>query len=99
MSAPESDTEFVGSHLKAKNNYGQNGFQGASSDLPGQHTTSGFLPAVKLPAENDDKQTRNVKSEQYPTTFGMSGPKASSKITSSNLRRPNEPRTGKHFQR
>lgn len=24
--------------------YGQNGFQGPSSDLPGQHTTSGFLP-------------------------------------------------------
>lgn len=94
------DTEIKGwSHLKANNGYGQNGFTGPSSDTPGEHTTSGFLPAVKLPAAGNDGQTRDVKSEQYPTTFGMSGPKASSKVGTSNLRRPNEPRTGTHFQR
>lgn len=41
--APTNDEE-VNSHFKAKNGYGQNGFQGASSDLPGEHTKSGFLP-------------------------------------------------------
>lgn len=97
----QEDSEIIGggSNLKARNNYGQNGYQGASSDTPGEHTTSGFLPAVKLPDAGDDGQTRNVKSDQYPTTFGMSGPKASPKITSHNTRRPNEPRTGTHFQR
>jgi hypothetical protein len=29
----------------SKAGYGQNGFAGASSDLPGENTTSGFLPA------------------------------------------------------
>jgi hypothetical protein len=97
--ADSNDTEFVGSHLRAKNGYGQNGFQGPSSDTPGKHTASGFLPAVKLPAADDNGQTRNVKSDQYPTTFGMTGPKASPKVGTSNSRRPNEPRTGTHFQR
>ena len=30
----------------SKAGYGQNGYAGASSDLPGEHTTSGFLPGV-----------------------------------------------------
>lgn len=94
------DTEISGwSHLKANNGYGRNGFTGPASDTPGKHTTSGFLPAVKLPAAGDDGQTRKVKAEQYPTTFGMSSPKASPKVEKSNLRRSNEPRTGTHFQR
>ena len=41
--------EFIGSKEKAKNGYGQNAYQGASSDLPGQHTTtpptSGVAPS------------------------------------------------------
>jgi hypothetical protein len=43
MANPTADNE-IASHFKAKNGYGQNGYQGASSDTPGEHTTSGFLP-------------------------------------------------------
>lgn len=78
-------TIFIGSKFQAKNGYGQNGFHGASSDLPGQHTTSGFLPAVVAP--KDDWQTRNVSKEQYPTTFGCSGAKAGPKIAAKVSRR------------
>lgn len=99
MSDPEAETEFIGSHLKAKNGYGQNGFQGASSDTPGEHTTSGFLPAVTLPAAGSDGQTRSVSKEPYPTTFGMKARGEPVKVLSHNTRRPNEPRTGRHFQR
>lgn len=60
---------FIGSHLKAKNGYGQNGFQGASSDLPGEKTTSGFLPECKVMSA--DWMTRKVSGEQYPTTHSM----------------------------
>lgn len=62
---------YISSDIQAKNNYGQNGFQGSSSDLPGKHTTSGFLPQVKLP--NDDFQTRKVEKTAYANTFGMKG--------------------------
>lgn len=60
---------FVASELPAKNRYGQNGYQGPSSDLPGQHTTSGFLPQARV--DGSKWQTRDVKKDQYPTTHGM----------------------------
>lgn len=70
MSNPPIDsTEFVGSHEKAENGYGQNGYQGPSSDLPGQHTSSGFLPQTTVP--KSDWQTRDVSKEQYPAAHGM----------------------------
>lgn len=69
---------FIGSRIKAKNGYGQNGFQGASSDLPGEHTTSGFLPQVTVPdkitaSENEggNWQTRPVSKDGYPPAHGM----------------------------
>lgn len=52
-----------------KPNYGKNRFSGASSDVPGEHTTSGFLPQVTLP---DDKwQTRKVDDTALPTAKGL----------------------------
>lgn len=66
-------TQFIGSKFAARNGYGQNGFQGASSDLPGQRTTSGFLPDVTAPLNS---QVRHVSAEPYPTTFGHHKPKS-----------------------
>lgn len=56
--------------------YGQNGYSGASSDLPGQHTSSGFLPACKLPADykGADWQNRQVSDKPYPLAHGMKTP-------------------------
>jgi hypothetical protein len=73
-----SDTDILGSKLPANNGYGQNGFTGPSSDLPGQHTTSGFLPQSTVPT--DKWQTREVSKEQLKSTFGMTGPAPSAKI-------------------
>ena len=42
--------DIIGSKMPALNGYGQNGFPGASSDLPGQATKSGFLPACDVVA-------------------------------------------------
>lgn len=50
--------------------YGQNGFNGPSSDTPGKSTRSGFLPTPGTPV-ND--QLRKVKSDPYPAAFGMKG--------------------------
>src|SRR5258708_6077209 len=81
----ESDT-FIGSHEKALNGYGQNGFQGPASDLPGQHTTSGFLPQCELPKIDDNWQTRKVKSDAYAPAFGMSAKAAPVTIPTANSR-------------
>lgn len=51
--------------------YGQNGFSGASSDLPGRNTTSGFLPAPGTPINS---QLRKVDASPLPTTPGMKKP-------------------------
>jgi hypothetical protein len=58
--------------------YGQNGYTGPSSDLPGQRTTSGFLPELEPTkdvvanyAKDADFQTRKVSADQYPAAHGM----------------------------
>lgn len=75
-------SEIVGSKISdsaadqlkpSQRNYGQNGYGGASSDLPHQNTRSGFLPGCGTPV-ND--QLRNVKANPYPTTFGNKNPNA-----------------------
>lgn len=50
--------------------YGQNAFDGASSDLPGKRTESGFLKTCDG-VPSGDWQTRKVSSEQYPTAHGL----------------------------
>lgn len=73
-----SEDMFIASNLKAQNGYGQNGFMGPASDLPGQHTTSGFLPKSVVP--NEAWQTRKVAPTAFPTAFGCSGAKAGPKM-------------------
>jgi hypothetical protein len=92
-------TDVVGSKMASKNGYGQNGYSGASSDTPGQHTTSGFLPQATLPA--DWGQTRPVSPEQkVPTTKGMrSRNDEGGKIPAVNTRRTRAPLTNRSFQR
>lgn len=66
---------FASDQLKEdKAGYGQNGYGGASSDHPGEHTTSGFLPGADLAgARAWDQKIRNrtVSSEPIKPAFGM----------------------------
>lgn len=58
----------------SKAGYGQNGFAGASSDMPGESTRSGFLPGVDLPKAMADMkavETRKVSANSPPLSFGM----------------------------
>jgi hypothetical protein len=61
----------------SKAGYGQNGFAGASSDLPNERTISGFLPDTdsgKLADANawtDKIMKRPVKTDSIPPAFGM----------------------------
>jgi hypothetical protein len=57
---------------KKSDGYGQSGFAGSSSDTPGKHTTSGFLPQTVLPKAEDNGQTRPVSSAQaVPNAHGQ----------------------------
>jgi hypothetical protein len=103
---PADDEEFIGSHMKAKNGYGQNGYQGASSDLPGEHTTSDFLPQAEVPT--DDWQTRKVSAEGYSPAHGMKAPAGGRpfasqrepvKVLDENVRRPRIQAAPGSFQR
>lgn len=87
---------FVGSHLKSKNGYGQNGYQGASSDLPGEKTNSGFLPQSTVP--KDDWQTRKVDASPIPTHPGMHARNDKIDFPTDNVH-PVKGRLGGHFQR
>lgn len=77
-----------------KSLYGQNGYAGPSSDLPGKRTTSGFLPElepnkeiVKNYAKDEDFQTRKVSANQYPAAHGMK-PRTQPSILSATPTRP-----------
>lgn len=61
-------TDVVGSKMPAlasealkpsKAGYGQNGFGGASSDLPGENTQSQFLPGANLQTAYDAVSTKD----------------------------------------
>jgi hypothetical protein len=80
MAADQANDTFIQSRQPAKNGYGQNGFLGASSDLPGKHTTSGFLPQVALPKTDGNWQTRKVDAAPITVHSGMAAPGASLKI-------------------
>lgn len=80
------------------NGYGQNGYPGPSSDVPGEKpTTSGFLPQVAVP--NSDWQTRKVSAEQYPASHGMTKPDSKGSIPSTLTVRTSAPKTNRSFQR
>lgn len=87
----EGSDIFIQSRMPADNGYGQNGFQGPSSDLPGQRTTSGFLPENECKLAPDyrkdhDWQTRVVKADAYATHPGMKAQAAPALIPAKNLR-------------
>jgi len=92
--------DVVGSKMKPENGYGQNGFTGPSSDTPGKHTTSGFLPDTAK-ADAGDWQTRPVSPEQkVGTTPTMrSRNDEGGKIPSTNMHRVTKPRDDRSFQR
>lgn len=75
-----ADDIFIQSREPANNGYGQNGFQKASSDLPGQKTTSGFLPASAVPTS--DWQTRKVDASPIAAHPGMAPRKSAGTIPS-----------------
>jgi len=61
-------TDIVGSNLppfasdalrESKRGYGQNGYGGASSDLPGENTNSGFLPVPDTSSAMDKVSARD----------------------------------------
>ena len=64
-------TDIVGSNMPADNKYGQNGYAGASSDLPGKRTRiDGFSNDVDL-ASAKNGQTRDVGTSNVQPAFGM----------------------------
>lgn len=69
------EPEFASQAKPDKRGYGENGFHGQSSDLPGEHTTSGFLPQTVIPprdaAGTPNWQTRNISAAGYPPHAGM----------------------------
>ena len=103
-------TEFVGSHEKAKNGYGQNGYQGASSDLPGHATRMdrdfGLDADPTIPGAVTSKfdeapgwDTRAVKAEPYAPAHGMKARDSKIDFPSANVRRATKQAAPGTFQR
>lgn len=66
--------QYIKSDEKAENRYGQNGYGGPSSDLPGKKTSTGFLPQCKVSKDfrsESDWQTRKVDSAPLAKAHGM----------------------------
>ncbi len=68
------DSEIKVTNIPARDGYGQNGSPSASSDLPGQKTTSGFLPQASL--TDSDWQTRQIDVSPFAPhpAMAMRGP-------------------------
>jgi hypothetical protein len=63
---------IVGSKMKSENGYGQNGYSGASSDTPGQKTTSGMLPQCDIEgAKAAEKQKRDINGSDAGKNLGQ----------------------------
>lgn len=95
--AEEQEDVYIQSKMPADNGYGQNGYSGPSSDLPGQHTSSNLLPKCDLPKDwMNDKgwQTRTVEAKPYATHPGMAARKGDGQIPTTNSR-PVTKRIGK----
>lgn len=102
-------TEFVGSHEKANNKYGQNGYQGPASDLPGQATRMnrdyGLAADPSLDGvtknfgEAGNWQTRNVSKDGYKPAHGMKAPSEPAKVPDANVRKSRVQAAPGSFQR
>jgi hypothetical protein len=93
--------EFIGSREQANNKYGQNGYLGASSDLPGQKTRMNrdYGLDADPSADAGNWQTRKVSQEQYPTTFGIKAKADVAKVPDANIRRATKQAAPGSFQR
>lgn len=94
-------SEMLGSKMNAKNNYGQNGYSGSSSDLPGEHTVMdrAFGLAADPSPSAGDWQTRKVSGEGYKPAHGMKAPAEPAKVPDANLRRSRVQAAPGSFQR
>lgn len=94
-------TEFVGSHEKARNGYGQNGYQGPSSDLPGQATRMDRDFGLSADPSHDpgNWQTRNVSKDGYKPAHGMKAPSEPAKVPDANVRKSRVQAAPGSFQR
>lgn len=75
--------QVVGSMMPAEDGYGQNGYSGPSSDLPGERTKidNKYLGmATEVSSAPGNWQTRTVSQESYPIAFGNHKPAAPEKI-------------------
>jgi hypothetical protein len=80
--------DIVGSHEKAKISFGQNGYQGASSLLPGQtkpNIKDVSPPTVSVP--DGDWQTRKVDAAPIKSHDGMHPAAPGGKIPTANGRK------------
>lgn len=106
--AAESEAS-IGSHEKANNGYGQNGYQGPSSDLPGQSTRMNrdfglaadpVVDAARAAyGEGANWQTRTVSAEPYAPAHGQKARDNKSAFPTANVRRSSVPANPKSFQR
>lgn len=96
--APET---FIGSHLKSQTKLGQNGYRGASSDLPGKHTYMDRDYGLKADpsAQAGDWQTRKVDATPITPAYGMKAAAPAAAFPTSNARSPSTRQMGGHFQR
>jgi len=80
-------TDFASDALKpSKVGYGQNGFGGASSDTPGEKTSSDFLPGPGTPINDQTRMLQNSGKEKVVSdAFGMESARA---------RQPNPAKSG-----
>jgi hypothetical protein len=92
---------FVASKEKSKNAYGQNGYQGASSDLPGKHTVMNRDFGLKEDpsAKPGDWQTRTVDATPYAPAHGMKAPAEPAKVPDAVNHRPTKQAAPGSFQR
>jgi|SRR6478609_139645 hypothetical protein len=92
---------LIGSKQKAKNGYGQNGYQGPSSDLPGQSTRMDRdygLPADPS-ADAGDWQTRKVDQTPITTHPGMKARDNKISFPTNNVRAATKRAMGGNYQR
>lgn len=95
------DEVFVASREKAENAYGQNGYQGPSSDLPGQSTRMArdFGLAADPTASAGDWQTRKVDATPIATHPGMKARDSKIDFPTSNAHRATKQAAPGSFQR
>ena len=96
--APLPNETFIQPREPANNGYGQNGYQGPSSDVGkrGVPTTSGFLPEVADTVPASDWQTRAVDASPIAKAKGMTRQNSAAGIPSLADVAPKRPSSIRH---